>query len=212
MGYHNLITEVLYRLLWPRDLCYVRYWRRNDDGSYGSKPITLIYTSLVWAIVYSFCKEMYLLILSSCILTRLWAYQCLCLPRTRNKHLAAIQLEGFPWINLEFIWRCCSSIVWFFYIQFGLQLFYFVQGSTQVVLLSQGVFELTLRVSSLCFSFSNNFHKVSCGCWSDAFYTFNLRFICPVLDFMVPCKGTWHLIHDQRMRWMVLVLLLRLRI
>ena len=21
--------------MWPRDLCYVRYWRRNDDGSYG---------------------------------------------------------------------------------------------------------------------------------------------------------------------------------
>jgi len=21
--------------VWPRDLCYVRYWRRNDDGSYG---------------------------------------------------------------------------------------------------------------------------------------------------------------------------------
>eukprot|EP00850_Spirogloea_muscicola_P014515 SM000105S13860 [mRNA] locus=s105:131278:138194:+ [translate_table: standard] len=23
------------RFLWPRDLCYTRYWRRNDDGSYG---------------------------------------------------------------------------------------------------------------------------------------------------------------------------------
>lgn len=23
------------RIVWPRDLCYVRYWRRNDDGSYG---------------------------------------------------------------------------------------------------------------------------------------------------------------------------------
>lgn len=23
------------RVVWPRDLCYVRYWRRNDDGSYG---------------------------------------------------------------------------------------------------------------------------------------------------------------------------------
>ncbi|KAK4364727.1 hypothetical protein RND71_016085 [Anisodus tanguticus] len=22
------------RFVWPRDLCYVRYWRRNDDGSY----------------------------------------------------------------------------------------------------------------------------------------------------------------------------------
>ncbi|CAK9179388.1 unnamed protein product [Ilex paraguariensis] len=22
------------RYVWPRDLCYVRYWRRNDDGSY----------------------------------------------------------------------------------------------------------------------------------------------------------------------------------
>lgn len=25
----------LCRVVWPRDLCYVRYWRRNDDGSYG---------------------------------------------------------------------------------------------------------------------------------------------------------------------------------
>lgn len=25
------------RFVWPRDLCYVRYWRRNDDGSYGRK-------------------------------------------------------------------------------------------------------------------------------------------------------------------------------
>ena len=24
------------RFLWPRDLCYLRYWRRNDDGSYGT--------------------------------------------------------------------------------------------------------------------------------------------------------------------------------
>ncbi|CAN4095560.1 unnamed protein product [Withania somnifera] len=23
-----------FELVWPRDLCYVRYWRRNDDGSY----------------------------------------------------------------------------------------------------------------------------------------------------------------------------------
>nr|CAB3469267.1 unnamed protein product [Digitaria exilis] len=34
-------TAILYHrlqlnwLVWPRDLCYVRYWRRNDDGSYG---------------------------------------------------------------------------------------------------------------------------------------------------------------------------------
>ncbi|KAG6399432.1 hypothetical protein SASPL_140913 [Salvia splendens] len=34
-------TAILYQRLqldwfvWPRDLCYVRYWRRNDDGSYG---------------------------------------------------------------------------------------------------------------------------------------------------------------------------------
>ncbi|GFP98810.1 protein enhanced disease resistance 2 [Phtheirospermum japonicum] len=30
---------ILYRFVWPRDLCYVRYWRRNDDGSYGSMRI-----------------------------------------------------------------------------------------------------------------------------------------------------------------------------
>uniref|UniRef100_N1QWQ4 START domain-containing protein n=1 Tax=Aegilops tauschii TaxID=37682 RepID=N1QWQ4_AEGTA len=29
--YHKL---QLHWLVWPRDLCYVRYWRRNDDGSY----------------------------------------------------------------------------------------------------------------------------------------------------------------------------------
>ncbi|OEL20560.1 Protein ENHANCED DISEASE RESISTANCE 2-like [Dichanthelium oligosanthes] len=28
-------TAILYhRFVWPRDLCYARYWRRNDDGSY----------------------------------------------------------------------------------------------------------------------------------------------------------------------------------
>lgn len=28
--------SINYRFVWPRDLCYVRYWRRNDDGSYGN--------------------------------------------------------------------------------------------------------------------------------------------------------------------------------
>jgi len=32
--YHRLQLDFLPMLLWPRDLCYVRYWRRNDDGSY----------------------------------------------------------------------------------------------------------------------------------------------------------------------------------
>lgn len=30
-----LPPSMLSRFVWPRDLCYVRYWRRNDDGSYG---------------------------------------------------------------------------------------------------------------------------------------------------------------------------------
>ncbi|PWZ18183.1 Protein ENHANCED DISEASE RESISTANCE 2 [Zea mays] len=33
--YHRLQLNWFSMLVWPRDLCYVRYWRRNDDGSYG---------------------------------------------------------------------------------------------------------------------------------------------------------------------------------
>ena len=43
------------RFVWPRDLCYVRYWRRNDDGSYGkllgynfSKPRLLFLMTPFW--------------------------------------------------------------------------------------------------------------------------------------------------------------------
>ncbi|KAL6896952.1 hypothetical protein ACP4OV_007524 [Aristida adscensionis] len=32
--YHRLQLQWCPMLVWPRDLCYVRYWRRNDDGSY----------------------------------------------------------------------------------------------------------------------------------------------------------------------------------
>ncbi|KAJ8504532.1 hypothetical protein OPV22_005418 [Ensete ventricosum] len=32
--YHRLQLEWFPVFVWPRDLCYVRYWRRNDDGSY----------------------------------------------------------------------------------------------------------------------------------------------------------------------------------
>ncbi|RLM55688.1 protein ENHANCED DISEASE RESISTANCE 2-like [Panicum miliaceum] len=32
--YHRLQLNWCSMLVWPRDLCYVRYWRRNDDGSY----------------------------------------------------------------------------------------------------------------------------------------------------------------------------------
>ncbi|KAJ8455684.1 hypothetical protein OPV22_035033 [Ensete ventricosum] len=32
--YHKLQLQWFSRFVWPRDLCYVRYWRRNDDGSY----------------------------------------------------------------------------------------------------------------------------------------------------------------------------------
>nr|XP_034604845.1 protein ENHANCED DISEASE RESISTANCE 2-like [Setaria viridis] len=33
--YHRLQLHWCPMLVWPRDLCYARYWRRNDDGSYG---------------------------------------------------------------------------------------------------------------------------------------------------------------------------------
>ncbi|WOL19512.1 protein ENHANCED DISEASE RESISTANCE 2 isoform X1 [Canna indica] len=32
--YHRLQLNWFPVFVWPRDLCYVRYWRRNDDGSY----------------------------------------------------------------------------------------------------------------------------------------------------------------------------------
>lgn len=32
--YHRLQHDWFPAFVWPRDLCYVRYWRRNDDGSY----------------------------------------------------------------------------------------------------------------------------------------------------------------------------------
>lgn len=32
--YHRLQLDWFNMFVWPRDLCYVRYWRRNDDGSY----------------------------------------------------------------------------------------------------------------------------------------------------------------------------------
>ncbi|AQK61262.1 protein ENHANCED DISEASE RESISTANCE 2 isoform X1 [Zea mays] len=32
--YHRLHLHWCPMLVWPRDLCYARYWRRNDDGSY----------------------------------------------------------------------------------------------------------------------------------------------------------------------------------
>ncbi|XP_009605741.1 protein ENHANCED DISEASE RESISTANCE 2-like isoform X2 [Nicotiana tomentosiformis] len=32
--YHRIQLDWFSTFIWPRDLCYVRYWRRNDDGSY----------------------------------------------------------------------------------------------------------------------------------------------------------------------------------
>ncbi|GAA0166236.1 defense/immunity protein [Lithospermum erythrorhizon] len=32
--YHRLQLDWFPTVVWPRDLCYLRYWRRNDDGSY----------------------------------------------------------------------------------------------------------------------------------------------------------------------------------
>ncbi|XP_074587931.1 protein ENHANCED DISEASE RESISTANCE 2-like [Curcuma longa] len=32
--YHRMQQQWFPMFVWPRDLCYVRYWRRNDDGSY----------------------------------------------------------------------------------------------------------------------------------------------------------------------------------
>lgn len=40
--------------MWPRDLCYVRYWRRNDDGSYGNLDDSLC--------GYSSVRETYLML------------------------------------------------------------------------------------------------------------------------------------------------------
>lgn len=35
-AFHLVANSCCCRFVWPRDLCYVRYWRRNDDGSYGN--------------------------------------------------------------------------------------------------------------------------------------------------------------------------------
>ncbi|KAG6510291.1 hypothetical protein ZIOFF_028300 [Zingiber officinale] len=35
--YHRMQQQWFPMFVWPRDLCYVRYWRRNDDGSYGEE-------------------------------------------------------------------------------------------------------------------------------------------------------------------------------
>ncbi|PKI49959.1 hypothetical protein CRG98_029633 [Punica granatum] len=37
--YHRLQLDWFPMFVWPRDLCYVRYWRRNDDGSYENMKI-----------------------------------------------------------------------------------------------------------------------------------------------------------------------------
>ncbi|KAK4486308.1 hypothetical protein RD792_008979 [Penstemon davidsonii] len=34
VGVVEATCEEAFEFIWPRDLCYVRYWRRNDDGSY----------------------------------------------------------------------------------------------------------------------------------------------------------------------------------
>ncbi|KAL3844429.1 hypothetical protein ACJIZ3_001832 [Penstemon smallii] len=34
VGVVEATCEEVFEFVWPRDLCYVRYWRRNDDGSY----------------------------------------------------------------------------------------------------------------------------------------------------------------------------------
>ncbi|KAG2550157.1 hypothetical protein PVAP13_9KG236900 [Panicum virgatum] len=39
--YHRLQLDWFPMVVWPRDLCYVRYWRRNDDGSYGWYSVVL---------------------------------------------------------------------------------------------------------------------------------------------------------------------------
>ncbi|CAL5436166.1 unnamed protein product [Camellia sinensis] len=40
--YHRLQQDWFPMCVWPRDLCYVRYWCRNEDGSYGSIRIELV--------------------------------------------------------------------------------------------------------------------------------------------------------------------------
>lgn len=55
------------RVVWPRDLCYVRYWRRNDDGSYGKHLVCNFVSSL-----QLFCSKpnrVSFLLLSSCVVS-----------------------------------------------------------------------------------------------------------------------------------------------
>ncbi|XP_064947078.1 protein ENHANCED DISEASE RESISTANCE 2-like isoform X6 [Musa acuminata AAA Group] len=40
--YHRLQLDWFPVFVWPRDLCYVRYWRRNDDGSYGENVLAVV--------------------------------------------------------------------------------------------------------------------------------------------------------------------------
>lgn len=49
---HSTVTN--YRFVWPRDLCYVRYWRRNDDGSYGKNLSAFPLLCVVYII---FCSK-----------------------------------------------------------------------------------------------------------------------------------------------------------
>lgn len=44
-----------YRVVWPRDLCYVRYWRRNDDGSYGILISSLLKLRVWKLVLYIAC-------------------------------------------------------------------------------------------------------------------------------------------------------------
>ncbi|CAA0838822.1 Protein ENHANCED DISEASE RESISTANCE 2 [Striga hermonthica] len=46
--YHRLQLDWFPTFVWPRDLCYLRYWRRNDDGSYGTFFFSKTFCFCIW--------------------------------------------------------------------------------------------------------------------------------------------------------------------
>lgn len=80
------LTLTVCRLVWPRDLCYVRYWRRNDDGSYGKFIQRLLSCKLI------FCSSLFMTVLD------LPSLFCSCV----------ISLQG-AWELWSTTWICSSS-------------------------------------------------------------------------------------------------------
>lgn len=91
------------RFVWPRDLCYVRYWRRNDDGSYGKghcKHFLFDFLFLMSA------PEMFFLIVQLC-------YFVLENMRTvvHNQVMCGLMLRvSFAFSSFMYGWNCRMSI------------------------------------------------------------------------------------------------------